>query len=218
MKKCVLPLFVAGFAVLFSCASGLSGFKEPTGDDTMLIVGRVILEDDYYTEEVGVYLGDIEVAVLGRTSEGKDIALWTNSDENGYFAIADAPKGEYALKGIRTLIGRGSLVTIENRLRLSTDVYMISSKPQIIFNGQYFPFEPSGRIQSLQHNIFRLDRMSKSTNQVNYNYSNTLKDLKLSDGKVLNSGPVEEYFIEKYPESVWKPLLEESAKVVRFKR
>jgi hypothetical protein len=95
---------------------------------------------------------------------------------------------------------------------------MISSKPQIIFNGQYFPFEPTGRIQSLQHNIYRLDRMSKSTNQVNYNYSNTLKDLKLSDGKVVSAEPVQLYFAEKYPESVWKPLLEESAKVVKFKR
>jgi hypothetical protein len=218
MKKCVLLLLFAGSAVIFSCASGVGSFKEPTADDTMLIVGRVILEDNYYTEEVGVYMGDIEVAVLGKTSEGKDVALWANSDENGYFAIADAPKGEYALKGIRTLIGRGSLVTITNRLRLSTDVFMISSKPQIIFNGQYIPFEPTGRIQSLQHNIFRLDRMSKSTNQVNYNYSNTLKDLKLSDGKVLTAEPVQAYFVEKYPESAWKSELEESAKVVKFKR
>ncbi len=215
MKKIILVVLAGLF---MGCAAGLSGFKEPTADDTMLVIGQVILEDNYYTEEIGVYKDDIEVAILGKTTEGKTIALWATTDENGYFAVANAPRGEYALKGIRTLIGTGSLVTITNRLRLSTDVYMISSRPQVLFNGQYFPFEPVGRIASLQHNIFQLDRMSKTTNQVNYTFKYTLKDYKLSNGEIINKGPVEEYFIEQYPESAWKPALEESKKTQRFKR
>ncbi|MBN2000357.1 hypothetical protein JW935_22595 [candidate division KSB1 bacterium] len=215
MKK-LYWIVLAG--LFMGCAAGLSGFMEPAADDTMLIVGRAILEDNYYTEEIGVYKQDIEVAILGKTSEGKTLALWATTDENGYFAVANAPRGEYAVKGIRTLIGTGSLVTITNRLRLSTDVYMISSRPQVLFNGQYFPFEPVGRIASLQHNIFQLDRMSTTTNQVNYKFQFTLKDYKLLNGEILNDGPVENYFIEKYPESAWISQLEESSKTQRFKR
>jgi len=218
MKKLFLLAAVAIFILSLSCASGLQGFKEPTSDDTMIVVGQVIIEDNYYSQETAVYKEGIEVAILGRTAEGKDIALWANTDENGYFALADVPKGEYALKGVRALIGRGSLVTIVNRLRLSTDTFMLTSKQSIIFNGQYFPFEPVGRVQSLQHNIFQLDRMSATTNQVNYVLKNTLKNFKLVNGEILNEGPVEEYFIKKHPDSAWRKALEESAKVVRFRR
>jgi hypothetical protein len=60
--------------------------------------------------------------------------------------------------------------------------------------------------------------MSKSTNQVGYENRYTLKDIKFLDGEVLNAAPVEKYFIDKYPSSLWKSHLEESVKVQRFKR
>jgi hypothetical protein len=218
MKRiAVIPLVLMA-ALILSCAAGLQGFKEPTSDNTMLVVGQVLIEDNYYTEETAVYKASIEVAVMGKTSEGKRLGLWANTDENGYFSIADAPKGEYVIKGVRALIGRGSLVNITNRLRLSTDVYTVSGQSTMLFNGEYFPFEPVGRIQSLQHNIFRLDRMSSTTNQVNHMVSNFPKDIKLVDGEILTAGPVEEYFIQKHPASAWVSFLTESAKVARYKR
>ncbi len=218
MKKLFVLLLIGFFALLMSCASGLSGFKEPTTDQTMLVVGQVIIEDNYYTQETGVYKEGIEVAIVGKTKDKKTVGLWTNTDADGYFAIGDLPKGEYALKGVRALIGRGQMVTITNRLRLSSDRFMVSSKPTVIFNAQYFPFEPTGRVVSLQHNIFRLDRMSAQTNQVDYKYKFALKDQELVDGKVLNEGPVEKHFLEKYPDTAWKTALQESAKVMRFRR
>lgn len=218
MKKLLVLLLIGVFALLMSCASGLSGFKEPTSDQTMLVVGQVIIEDNYYTQETGVYKEGIEVAIVGKTAENKSVGLWTNTDADGYFAIGDLPKGEYALKGVRALIGRGQMVTITNRLRLSSDRYMVSSKPTVIFNAQYFPFEPTGRVVSLQHNLFRLDRMSAQTNQVDYKYKFALKNQELVDGKVINDGPVEKHFLEKYPDTAWKTALEESAKVMRFRR
>lgn len=218
MKKRLVLLLIGVFALLMSCASGLSGFKEPTTDQTMLVVGQVIIEDNYYTQETGVYKEGIEVAIVGKTANNKSVGLWTNTDADGYFAIGDLQKGEYALKGVRALIGRGQMVTITNRLRLSSDRYMVSSKPTILFNAQYFPFEPTGRVVSLQHNIFRLDRMSAQTNQVDYKYKFSFKNQELVDGTVLNEGPVEKHFLEKYPDTAWKTALEESAKVMRFRR
>ena len=218
MKRISTILFVVAAALVLSCASGMQGFKEPTSDNTMLVVGRAIIEDNYYTEELGIYKGSIEVGVLGKTAEGKTVALWAATDQNGYFSLADVPKGEYVIKGVRALIGRGSYVSIVNRLRLSTDVYTVSGQATILFNGEYFPYEATGRVQSLQHNIFRLDRMSSTTNQVNYVVNNALKGYKLATGEVLNDGPVEEYFIQQHPESAWKNALSESARIVRYRR
>lgn len=212
-------LLMAVLSVLMGCASfALQGFKEPTSDETMLVIGAVILEDNNYTEETAVYKKGIEVAVLGKSETGENLAFWTTTDENGYFAIADVPKGEYVLKGIRVLIGKGSLVTIENRLRVSSDVYMITTKPTIIFKGDYFPFESKERIASLQHSFFMIDRMSKSTRRVNYSVKNKPDNVKLVIGETYSADPVEKYFIDKYPESAWVPQLKKAAEIVRFRR
>ena len=219
MRAWINVLLILVIAALMGCAGTAShGFKEPTSEETMLVVGAVILEDNYYTEEVAVYKKSIEVAVMGKSEAGEKLAFWTTTDENGYFAIADVPKGEYALKAIRILIGRGSFVTIENRLRVSSDVYMLSSKQTVIFRGEYFPFEPKERVVSLQHSHFVLDRMSQSTRRVNYLAKSRLQDLKLVSGETYSAGPVEEYFVQKYSESAWVPHLKKAAEIVRFRR
>ncbi len=219
MRNVIILLLVAASVLSLSCASTLGSFKEPTKENTMLVVGHILLEDDYYTDEINVYTKNIEVAIIGKTSAGKELGLWTKTDENGYFAIADVPMGEYALKGLRTIIGRSNAITVTNRLRLSTDPYRVeSSEKPITFNAQYYPLEPVGRIQSLQHNLFKLDKMSGQTSQANTNLSFTLKDYQTVTGEVVNAGPVEDYFIEKYPGSAWKPFLEKSRETIRFKR
>jgi hypothetical protein len=219
MRAWTCILLFAVVAMIMGCAgTSLQGFKEPTSDETMLIVGSVILEDNYYTEETAVYKKNIEVAVLGKSEAGEQLAFWTTTDENGYFSIADVPKGEYALKAIRVLIGQGSFVTIENRLRVSSDAYWLSTKQTVIFRGEYFPFEPKDRITSLQHNHFMVDRMSQSTQRVNHSAKNRLENLKLVSGETISAGQVEEYFIEKYPQSAWVPFLKKAADIVRFQR
>jgi len=219
MKNTIILLLMAVCMAFMSCATTTGGFIEPTSDATMLVIGHVIIEDDYYSEETGSYTANIEVAINGKTSAGKELGLWAKTDENGYFALADVPMGEYAIKGIRSIIGRSSAVTITNSLRRSTDPYRVTNSEQpITFNALYYPLEPVGRIASLQHTIFKLDDMSAQTGQVNTTQKFSIKDYKLATGVVLNFGPVEDYFIEKYPASAWKPLLEESRQTIRFQR
>ena len=116
------------------------------------------------------------------------------------------------------MVGRGSQVTITNRLRLSTDPYSITKKASILFDGNYFPYEANGRILSLQQNIFRLDQMSNQTNQVNYQVRFKLEDFELVDGTTLNDDSVENYYLQKYPDTSWKSELEASAKIQKFRR
>ncbi len=219
MKNAIILLLVAVSVLSLSCASTLGVFKEPTAGRTMLVIGHIILEDDYFSNELKTYTENIEVAIIGKTSTGKELGLWTKTDKNGYFAVADVPEGEYALKGLRTIIGRSNAVTITNRLRLSTDPYRVeTAEKPITFSAQYYPLEPNGRIQSLQHNIFKLDKMSGQTGQANTHMVFNIKEYKTVTGQIINSGPIEDYFIEKYPESAWKPFLETSRETIRFRR
>jgi hypothetical protein len=46
------------------------GFKEPTSENTILIIGSILLQDQYYTENLGVYREGIELAVFGNSVNG----------------------------------------------------------------------------------------------------------------------------------------------------
>ena len=91
-------------------------------------------------------------------------------------------------------------------------------KTEIIFNGSYFPFEPVGRIQNLQHTLFSLDFSNKNLPQVRTLNDNVLNNIELINGEVLNEEPVEAYFIQKHPDSSWRKELEESKKAIRYPR
>jgi hypothetical protein len=181
----------------------------------MLIIGRVILEDRGFSDKLKVYKKNIEVAIFGKSKDGKEVGFWVRADENGYFASANVPAGEYALKGIRLSVGYGDLIIIENRLSAPSDPFILTYKTELIFNGNYFRLGPSGRVQNLLHNIFSLDYNNRTLRQVRTMTSYTLTDVNLFDGEILNAGTVEEYFIQKYPESLWREVLESNVKSIR---
>jgi hypothetical protein len=202
-----------GLAVLIACAAGIKGLKEPTSENSLLVIGSVVFENNYFDDRAEVYQKGIEVAILARYEEDgktKTKGYWTTSDENGYFFLSNVPKGQYALKGIRLAMGRGTLLTISNPLRYSGSVYVIQRGEHVIFDGDYFAYEPRGRIVNLEHNYFAIDQTSNRTFHVEHLAQAEVEDQKLVTGKILNLPPVEQYFIEKYPQSSWVPLLEKS--------
>ena len=200
------------------CASTVKGFVEPTQDNTMLVVGRVIVEDNGFTDKLAVYKKNIRVGIMGKSDQGKDSGYWTKTDENGYFFLADIPKGEYALKSIQLGVGYGESVTINNRLNGAGDGFLLTNKDNIIFNGIYFPYEPVNRIQCLKHNIFTLDVTNKRVMAVRFDTLAKLKEIKLHTGEQLDAETVEQYFIEKYPTSAWRSSLEASANADQSRR
>ena len=216
LHKLILVLTLSVLAA--GCTGTYKGFTEPTSKNTMLVVGRVIVEDKGYTERPAVYKDALRVAIYGVGTDGEEYGEWVTTDENGYYALANMPMGEYVIKAIRLTVGAGQLLTIENRLNFSDDPYLITNREFFIFDGGYFPFEPVGRIQSLKHHIFTLDQSNKNILMVRNVALYVLKDYELHNGEVLNDGPVEEYFIKKYPNSAWKEDLEESAQVNRYPR
>lgn len=208
-----------GFVIFIcGCSESYKGFTEPTSENSMLVVGRVIVEDKGYTENPQVYKENLRVGIYGLAEDGTEIGEWARTDENGYFVLANLPKGEYAIKALQFTVGAGQFVTVENRLGFSDEPYIITNREFFIFEGGYFPYEPTGRIQSLKHHIFTLDQSNRNILQVRNVALYKLKDYQLHTGEVLNAEPVEMYFVKKYPKSGWNKDLEESATFNKYPR
>jgi hypothetical protein len=214
MKKRLL--FVLSVVFLFSCAAGIQyyTFAEPSSADRMLIVGRVIVEDNDYTGRLDVVKSGIEVAILGQPQDSAHVTgLWTITDSDGYFALANVPKGDYALKGIRVTLSNGIRVTLSNPLIKDRSFFRFNppNTENIVFEGDHFPLRSVGRVISLQHNLFRLNpkvsmfSLENDTKQI-------LKDVKLVNGSVANDPAVEDYFIAKHDDTVWRADLRASSK------
>jgi hypothetical protein len=216
LKKISIMLGLLMF--IYGCASSHKGFTEPTSENSMLVVGQVIVEDKGYTENPQVYKEYLRVGIYGLAEDGTEIGEWARTDSNGYFVLANVPKGEYAIKALQLTVGNGQLITIENRLGFSDEPYIITNREFFIFEGGYFPFEPVGRIQCLKHHIFTLDQSNRNILQVRNMALYKLKDIELHNGEMLNAEPVEMYFIKKYPTSGWNKYLEESANFNKYKR
>lgn len=215
-KKVIMILAV--LVLISGCAETYKGFTEPTSENSMLVVGQVIVEDKGYTEKPEVYKENLRIAIYGRGEDASETGVWATTDENGYFVLANVPMGEYVIKAVQLTVGAGQLLIIENQLSFSDDPYLITNREFFIFDSEYFPFEPAGRIQSLKHHIFTLDQSNKNILMVRNTALYTLKNYELYNGEVLNAEPVEKYFIKKYPNSGWNKYLEESAGFNKYPR
>jgi hypothetical protein len=210
MKK--KGLFV--FFVFFCCSSAFQyhTFKEPETEAGMLVVGRIIVEDNLFSGRYDVITAGIEVAIYGKAETGEQLGLWAMTDKEGYFALANVPRGEYALKGFRVTLSDGQRVIITNPLMGFAREYRFNASESILFEGEYFPFAPLGRVVSLKHNLFRLNP-TLSMFALEWNSLYELNAMKLVDGRVVTAKPVEVYFMEKNPDTAWKEHLLASSKV-----
>lgn len=208
----VLSVLITGF-FLTSCGGSLKTLNEPpTSENTVIIVGQVILQNNFYnSNQTEVVKNGIQVAVIGQIKKNgkkKTVGYWATTDDNGYFYIADVPNGVYNLKGIKGVVSRGTLVTITNPLKYTGSVFQIQPSEIVIFDGRFFPFKPQNRVVDLQHNLFVIDKTSERTGSVNQMAYMTLKNAKLVTGETISEPPVPKYFLKKYPTSPWKPYLE----------
>ncbi len=200
-------------ALITGCGGSVKTLQEPpTSENTILIVGQVILQNNFYnTNQTEVVKDGIQVAVIGEVEKNgkkKIVGYWATTDPNGYFYLADVPPGNYNLKGIKGVVSRGTLVTITNPLKYTGSVFQIQPGEIVIFDGRVFPFKPQNRVIDLQHNLFVIDKTSERTGNVNHMALLSLKHVKLVTGEVANEPPVPKYFLDNYPNSPWKPYLE----------
>jgi hypothetical protein len=207
-KKLVLFLLIA----IAGCTPPAPlRLEEPVSGDSMLVIGAIVVEDDYYTEIPGVHREGIDVAVLGQfVAHGQLIkkGFWTKTDENGYFYLMNLPRGEYALTGIRLYLSDQKLLVITNSLMTQDSEFEVTPGDHIGFTGDFFDISPEGRVVNLQTNFFSVDTQSRGFFDLKYFRRNSIQGLRLIDGLKLEMIPADKYFSTLFAGSTWADILE----------
>ncbi|GBD92532.1 hypothetical protein BMS3Abin05_00104 [bacterium BMS3Abin05] len=210
----VIVLSSVFFSIIAAgCGGNLKTLNEPPASkNTILIIGQVILQNYFYnTDQTEVIKDGIQVAVIGKiekNGKNKIVGYWATTDKNGYFYLADLPPGQYNLKGIKSVVARGTLITIINPLKYTGSIFQIQPGEIVIFDGTYLPYKAQNRVIDLLHNVFTIDKTSENTGNVNHRTYLSLKNAKLVTGEMITEPPVPKYFLSKYPANPWKPYLE----------
>ncbi|MFC1628262.1 hypothetical protein ACFL3H_04015 [Gemmatimonadota bacterium] len=193
--------------LLASCGGGYSTkLTEPTSDDAVLIIGSSMVEVVSGMQEA--YTSGQEISIMAdQEVDGevvrKAITIW--ADDDGYFCVENLPQGRYTLKGIRITGNRGGDFTIWNELRMPNERWMAAGASyRYSFTGEYFQYSPRLNVYNFQHNIFSLT----GGGVVNYFRMTKMDDDKFNLTSGYTRDYVENYFIAKYPDSGWIPILE----------
>ena len=193
--------------LLASCGGGLSTrLTDPASDDAILIIGSSMIEVVMGMQES--YTSGQEISIMAdQEVEGeyvrKAIIIWAEDD--GYFCVENLPQGRYTLKGVRMIGNRGGDFTIWNELRMPNERWMAGpGSYRYSFTGEYFSDSPRLNVYNFQHNIFSLT----GGGVVNFYRMAKLEDDRFHLASSYTKDYVENYFIAKYPDSGWVPILE----------
>ncbi len=200
---------LVGLAWWLGCAAPTIIIEEPVGD-AFLVIGAVIVEDDYYTKFPGVVKQDIEVAILAEIEENgvtKTTGYWAKTDENGYFYLLNVPPGKYALAGVRLFLSDQKPLVIANPLTDENSIYQIKPEDHLGFIGNYFDILPRGKVVNLQTNYLSVDAESRTYYDVKYLRRKAFSGLRLVDGRQLDLMPAEKYFLYQFAGTGWIEML-----------
>lgn len=200
-------LVLSAIVLLASCGGGYSTkLTDPASDEAILIIGSSTVEVVSGMQEA--YTTGQEISIMAdQEVDGeyvrKAIIIWAYDD--GYFCVENLPKGRYTLKGVNMTGNRGGSFTIWNELRMPNERWMAAGASyRYSFTGEYFQTSPRLNVYNFQHSIFSLTgggtveyfRMAKMENE-RFRLSTTY-----------TRDYVENYFIKKFPDSGWVPILQ----------
>ena len=207
MKKSTYTLLILSTLFLLQCASSLQMIEEPAADKN-LIIGSLIFDVNGFQDNFITVRENIEVAIIGRViqnGEIKTLGFWTMTDEDGYFFLSNVPKGDYAIKGLRTrIIGIGDIIIENELIDPQRNYFELKRQGVISFSGRLFDTKPNQRIINFEHNLVTLN----PNEFVQFERLNRLNDVKLITGEIINQFPVPVHFFEKYEQSEWAKYLE----------
>jgi hypothetical protein len=196
--------------VLAGCGGGLSTKLTEPEEGKILVIGSVIIEnvvgigplrESYTSGTTVMIMADIE-------EEGQIVRKGYNiwADEEGYYCVENLPYGRYTLKGIRSSGNRGGSWTIWNELRMPNERWVYVGDPDhpLSFTGEYFHYTERMNVFNFQHAIFSI--MGGGT--VYYEPRPKMENEAFHIEERYTRPYVEQYFIDKYPDSGWVPILQ----------
>ena len=195
------------FAFGLSCSSTLPDIEEPV-DNNCLIIGSIIFDVNGYQDVNSTFHENIEVAIVGSVidkGQEKRVGYWVQTDENGYFFLANVPPGAYALKGFRTnSIDLSEIVVVNELTDPQRNYFELSNSGAIPMTGNLLDVRSKNRIVNFKHNIFTLYRNGLAK----FQRLNRVRNYKLSAGDIIDFPPVPSYFLDKFPASAWSKFLD----------
>jgi hypothetical protein len=205
-KAVLLPLLLALSA---GCGGGGYSTKLTVPQEgKMLLIGAVIIENVGYSNLREAYTRDIEVSIMADIEEaGKTVrkAITIFADTDGYFCVENVEPGRYTLKGVRAFTPGGDW-TIYNELRMPNERWVIANAAvRYPFTGEYFYFTPVLDVYNFNYNIFSV----LPGGEARYANRTILENESFYLSETYTRGMVEEYFIKKYPDSGWVPILQQ---------
>ncbi|GEM_PF-1152991 len=201
--------FAALLPALTACAGGMAMFEttltEPQ-EEGILLIGSVIVgsvNEVRRLEPLAVYIaGDIE-----RDGQTERVGLTVVPDANGFFAIENAPPGDYVLKGVQYGWEGMPYFLIWHPMRYGTDRWQRQDWSMVpAFTGEVEGESQHGRVVDFGHNVF----IVSSGTDILYHHRDVIGgetfDLPYSFDRPRSA----EYFMQRFPGSGWTQALRES--------
>jgi len=168
----------------------------------MLLIGCVIVESlERFWKSY-----PLEVCIMADVEEkGKTVrkAYTVFADEQGYFALENMPPGRYTLKGV--IVQRGAPYLIWNEMRLPNGRWSTRSVPTPFppLTGNIWPWSPVSNTYNFGYNIF----VHTFFGEIKYYNLNFIDRESFETPRTYTRPYIEEYFVKKYPDSGWVPIL-----------
>jgi hypothetical protein len=204
-------LSTAGWLILVSGCAGMGTARfntvltEPV-EGGMLVIGAVIVSsvNEYkpkLVQEIHI-VGDVE-------QEGETVRMGFTviPDDQGYFALENLPPGQYALKGVTYGLQDVTYALIWHDLKYPTDRWKLVDWSLIPpFTGNVPPTAPNMNVINLGYNIF-LTFSDSAGGEVRQYHRMKIDNESFDTPYNFRNPYIEEYFISRFPQSGWAPIL-----------
>lgn len=198
------------FALLFVCCSASWLVQHPTSELTqpqegkMLLIGAVIRGSVSSSFKIRRKYWPVEVCIMAEIEENGSMVrkLFTVfTDENRYFVLENIPQGKYAIVGVRN---NSSTTLIWNDMRIPHERWVMKSGSVLPpVQGDIWPWKAIGQVYNFGYNIW----INTHSNEMEYYNLAELNGESFGSRRSYTQPRIEEYFIRKYPDSGWVPIL-----------
>lgn len=215
MKKIVLLVAILSFCAILGCATMSGGIKSlpAPGEDTVMIMGCILLENVDQNFEFEYFDFPMKVVLLGQTERGVVNHYTISTDRDGYYCLPNVPRGVYILKAVIFQVPGEQSNIIVNDYEYPDSKFYLTRHPErgVEYKSNWFATPPADRIINQNITWFGLkrsnmeDRNLVSIGEVLLNYYS--KDLSneriMTDGHIYRRLAPMNHFKKTFPESDW---------------
>jgi hypothetical protein len=204
MFKFLLRFFLTALIAfnLFSCAGGKAFVPQEPQEGKSLVVGAVLIENNGVEDVYEAKTSKITVVVVGKSEEnGKEVVKGyrVKTDENGYFALQNVPKGIYIIKGFEADLGFQTHMVVTSRWDGKRQIFY-PKQGMIDYTVREWPEGEPGKVFDMRIKYFLVDRAGRVADK----QFKRLKDKRgIIPNKVYNMPSPVEYYKSKYANWGW---------------